>query len=329
MNRCLELKWDMSLSSTPKSMPLVLLSQSKIKTLTTSGQWFLMILVIALHWQQNIPLIKGCLRNCLVSMTYAVGIHAPQRKTFFWENTLIYSVDPPSGWNLCAACHEIYWALKSIKPFFNSKLQLKFTFWTQGISKILQTDLNQILLADRNIPFTFSKAIFKVKYWPRPVPLRNQHPSPSEYWKMTQNIMQPVLPDIKTHCLTYYLCLSFNIKRQQISLTVAGDSTPASRACWQNPSDASREHSCQRVSTCNLSLNEKTAELRSYHGEQLLTDDGYESMLIKHQQHPMWCVSTISHLISSLWSLTWFTDCTIVPHCAKGVLQWMQWNWDV
>lgn len=72
--------------------------------------------------------------------------------------------------------------------------------------------------------------------------LKNQHPSTSnsEHWNMTQNIMQPIPSDIMlTRCLTLYLCCSFQIKRLQISSTVAGD--PAPGAFWQNKSDASKK----------------------------------------------------------------------------------------
>lgn len=58
---------------------------------------------------------------------------------------------------------------------------------------------------------------------------------------MTENIMQPVPSDIKlTHFFSSYLYW-FNIKQQQISLTVAADSTPAPGVFWQNPCDASKK----------------------------------------------------------------------------------------
>lgn len=47
---------------------------------------------------------------------------------FFLGNTLISSVAPPSGWNLCAACHEIYWALKSMKPFLTPNCSKSSSF---------------------------------------------------------------------------------------------------------------------------------------------------------------------------------------------------------
>lgn len=155
-----------------------------------------------------------------------------------------------------------------------------------------------ILLADRNIPCTFIKAIFKGKYWPGLVPGFEKPTSITLRILKHDSVYSAACSySYLDNTFSYYLYCSFNMKQLHIALTVTGKSTPASGAYWQN---ASREvlNISVRVSQPATWARMKRL-LNSVHsmGDSSWPTKRHKSMLITQQQqqpHPV-CVPARYH----------------------------------